>query len=92
MSIPDTAKTNVVGVVGRIFKEDNYAVVYPHRDFQSCVPEGTSITFSLSRWGGSLPPQKDDVVWLLGVTEGQKGWRADSALPSQQHTSSKRKG
>jgi len=59
-----------------------YFFAYP-RDHK-ILPRGTPITCSLSNWeDGRRLPEKGQVVFLFGIEEFAKGWRARKACPKK---------
>jgi hypothetical protein len=69
----------VVGdVCGR--GKNRYVVAYPEEG-GILLPEGATITFSLSDWEGKHEPLNGQVVLLQDVQQFKKGWRARCAKP-----------
>ena len=60
-------------------KSNRFAVTYPSDS--ALLPQGATITFSLSEWKGGGLPKKGQVVILTEVEKFAKGWRAQGARP-----------
>jgi hypothetical protein len=60
-----------------------YAITYL-REPTPEIPEGESVTFSLTKWTGKIPPEAGQCVRLENLQRFENGWRAAKASPITQ--------
>ena len=74
---------SVVGVIPRRRERDKRYVVVNVSDPDLSRQLKSTVTFTLTKWQGSDPPEPGQIVIMSGLAEFEKGWRARSARPKE---------